>query len=157
MLYVKEKNGRYREASIEAILIEAKSAAKDRLQMGKTISSTDDAKLAVFAHLYGQRKESFCTLFLNIQNQILSFDVMSTGTVNVAAVYPREIVKRAIDLNATRVILAHNHPSGGSEPSKEDIELTKHLKTILAIIDCKVLDHIIVGNEVYSMVDGGLL
>ena len=81
---------------------------------------------------------------------------MFQGTIDSTTVYPREVVKEALRLNATKVILAHNHPSGNSDPSPQDIELTKKLKEILQIIDVKVLDHIIVGDEITSFADMGI-
>jgi DNA repair protein RadC len=81
---------------------------------------------------------------------------MFQGTIDSTTVYPREVVKETLRLNATKVILAHNHPSGNTDPSQQDIELTKKLKEILQIIDVKVLDHIIVGDEITSLADMGI-
>jgi len=81
---------------------------------------------------------------------------MFQGTIDSTTVYPREVVKETLRLNATKVILAHNHPSGNSDPSQQDIELTKKLKEILQIIGVKVLDHIIVGDEITSFADLGI-
>jgi DNA repair protein RadC len=81
---------------------------------------------------------------------------MFQGTIDSTTVYPREVVKETLRLNATKVILAHNHPSGNSDPSQQDIGLTKKLKEILQIIDVKVLDHIIVGDDITSFTDMGI-
>ena len=81
---------------------------------------------------------------------------MFQGTIDSTTVYPREVVKETLRLNATKVILAHNHPSGNTDPSQQDIELTKKLKEILQIIDVKVLDHIIVGDDITSFADMGI-
>ena len=81
---------------------------------------------------------------------------MFQGTIDSTTVYPREVVKEALRLNAAKVILAHNHPSGNTDPSPQDIELTKKLKEILKIIDVKVLDHIVVGDDVTSFTDNGI-
>jgi DNA repair protein RadC len=82
---------------------------------------------------------------------------MFTGTINHTTVHPREIVKEALQLNAEAIILAHNHPSGGSEPSTQDISLTTTLTNILKIIDVRILDHLVVGDEVTAFSDLGLL
>jgi DNA repair protein RadC len=82
---------------------------------------------------------------------------MFRGSVNAATVHPREVVKEALRLNAAAVVLAHNHPSGDSTPSPQDIELTRKLKDILKVIDVRVLDHLIVGHEITSMADLGLV
>jgi DNA repair protein RadC len=82
---------------------------------------------------------------------------MFTGTINNTTVHPREIVKEALQLNAEAIILAHNHPSGASEPSTQDISLTTILTNILKVIDVRILDHLVVGDEVTAFSDLGLL
>ena len=82
---------------------------------------------------------------------------MFRGSVNCATVHPREVVKEALRLNAAAVILAHNHPSGDSNPSSQDIDLTRKLKDILQVVDVSVLDHLVVGDEVSSLADSGHL
>jgi DNA repair protein RadC len=81
---------------------------------------------------------------------------MFFGTIDSTFVHPREVVKEALRLNAASVILAHNHPSGSSEPTRQDIEITRVLKNVLLVIDVLVLDHIIVGDDVASLSDKGL-
>jgi DNA repair protein RadC len=88
---------------------------------------------------------------------VLAWQEMFRGSVNCATVHPREVVKEALRLNAAAVVLAHNHPSGDSTPSPQDIELTKKLKDILQVIDVRVLDHLIVGHEVTALSDTGQL
>ena len=80
---------------------------------------------------------------------------MFSGTIDSTVVYPREVVKEALRVNAASVVLAHNHPSGNSNPSRQDIKLTRMLKEILLVIDVLVLDHIIVGDDVTSLSDNG--
>jgi DNA repair protein RadC len=99
----------------------------------------------------------FACLFLDSAHRILAFREIFTGSINTATVHPREVVKKALQLNAAAVILAHNHPSGESNPSDKDIELTHTLKDILKIIDVRVLDHLVIGEEIYSFADCGLL
>ncbi len=92
-------------------------------------------------------REVFSCLFLNNQHQIVKLEEMFTGTIDAAAVYPREVVKRALYQNAAAVILAHNHPSGVAEPSQADVAITCRLKEALGTIDVRVLDHLIIGHS----------
>jgi len=104
----------------------------------------------------GLTREVFAVLFLDTRNRVLKFEKMFFGTIDAAAVYPREIVKRCLQYNAAAVILAHNHPSGVSEPSQSDIHLTKKLKSALALVDVRILDHCIVAAaEVQSLAELG--
>jgi DNA repair protein RadC len=97
-------------------------------------------------------------LFLDSAHQLIDYTEMFTGTINQAAVYPREVAKRALIVNAAAVILAHNHPSGLVEPSQSDIGITSRLKEVLAVFEISVLDHIIVGKgRTASFAERGLL
>lgn len=91
--------------------------------------------------------EIFGVLFLDTQNRLLAAEAMFVGTVDSCAVHPREILKRALHHNAAAVICTHNHPSGHPEPSQADRLITDRLKTALALVDIRVLDHIVVGSE----------
>ena len=97
----------------------------------------------------------FGCLFLDSRHQVLAWREMFRGSINRNSVHPREVVKEALALNAASVIIAHNHPSGGIQPSKEDLELTRTLTEILKVIDVRVLDHLIVGDEVLSFSETG--
>ena len=97
-------------------------------------------------------------MFVNCQNGMIAFDEMFRGTVSQTSVYPREVVKRALQLNAAAVVLVHNHPSGSVDPSRADEHLTQTLKSALALVDVRVLDHIIVGGDrSLSMAERGLV
>ena len=97
-------------------------------------------------------------LFLDAQHRLLQFDEMFRGTLTQTSVYPREVVRRALALNAAAVILAHNHPSGVAEPSRADEFLTQSLKSALQLVDVRVLDHMVVGRtQVVSFAERGLL
>ncbi len=100
--------------------------------------------------------EVFGCLFLDTKHRPLAFEILFRGTIDRASVYPREVVRRALQHNAAALILCHNHPSGHSEPSQDDVHLTLSLKRGLALIDVRVLDHIIIGDgEPLSMVEQG--
>lgn len=107
----------------------------------------------------GHKKiEEFRVLFLNHKNMLISDEVQQSGTVNHAPVYPREVVKRALDLQASAIILAHNHPSGDPSPSKDDIEITRQISTAASSLGINVHDHIVIaGNRHYSFKSSGLL
>ena len=108
-------------------------------------------QLATFEH------EVFACLFLDNRHHVITFEELFRGTIDGASVYPREVVKACLRHNSAAVILAHNHPSGVSEPSQADERITKRLKDALALIDVRVLDHLIVGEEVISFAERGLL
>lgn len=102
--------------------------------------------------------EEFGVMFLDAQNRLITTDVMFRGTLTQTSVYPREVVKGALTHQAASVVLFHNHPSGTTQPSRADEALTQTLKAALALVDCRVLDHIIVaGMDSLSMAEKGLL
>lgn len=116
----------------------------------------------VFDYLYHSlrdaRKEKFMVFFLDAKNQILEEETLFEGTVNSSAVYPREIMERALKYKASSLIFVHNHPSGDPEPSESDKEITRDLVFAALVIQLKVLDHIIIGNDRYfSFADRGLI
>lgn len=105
-----------------------------------------------------QKKEQFTVLFLNGQNQVLSTETLFEGSLTSSAVYPREVITRVIELGAAAVVLAHNHPSGSTQVSSSDRQVTKKLQTALDSIDVKLLDHLILGgSEYFSFADAGLI
>lgn len=117
--------------------------------------SVRDYLRVIFA---GQEYESFVVLFLDAQNRLIACNEMFRGTLTQTSVYPREIVKESLRLNAAAVILAHNHPSGVAEPSRADELLTASLKQTLSLVDVKVLDHFVVaGATTQSFAERGLL
>lgn len=108
--------------------------------------------------LVAEPNEVFAIVFMNSQHRVLAYEPMFKGTLDSTAVYPRVVVQRALELNAGTVIFSHQHPSGCTEPSSADRVLTDRLKAALALIDVRVLDHIIVGQGTpYSFAESGLL
>lgn len=104
------------------------------------------------------KNEVFAVIFLDNRNRVLTFEEMFQGTINGASGHPRVIVQRALELNSAAVIFVHNHPSGVSEPSQADEQLTRRLKDALALVDVRVLDHIVVGvTETTSFAQRGLI
>jgi len=102
-------------------------------------------------------REVFAVLLLDNQNQLIEYQELFFGTVDSATVHPREVVKAVLAVNGSAVILAHNHPSGSAEPSQADINITKRLSEALALIDVRVLDHIVVGRVPVSFAERGLI
>lgn len=116
----------------------------------------------MFDYLYlkiaTDEKENFGVIFLNSQNQIIADEILFFGTINQSPVFPREIVKRALQHNAAAIILYHNHPSGITTPSEADKQITKLIVDAAVLLDIRVLDHIIVGSsQPFSFTEHGLL
>lgn len=109
-------------------------------------------------HFAGREHESFVAMFLDAQHRLIETHELFRGTLTQTSVYPREVVKEALRVNAAAVIFGHNHPSGVAEPSQSDQQLTTALKQALALVDVRVLDHFIVaGSGVLSFAEKGLL
>ena len=124
------------------------------------ISSPEASKERVFLKLGGKPDEHFAVAFLTNRHQLISFEMLFRGTVDGASVHPRVVVRRALELNAAAVIFAHNHPSGDPNPSQADQRITQRLKDSLALVDVRVLDHLIVGSrleDTVSFAETGLL
>ncbi|ANS88159.1 DNA repair protein RadC (plasmid) [Vibrio scophthalmi] len=131
--------------------------ANDRLKRGEILTSPEACRRSLTTLMRDLEREVFAVLFLDTQNQLLKFEVLFYGSIDSAAVYPREVVKRALTWNASAVILAHNHPSGVSTPSQADRRITRQLVDALALVDVRVLDHFIVGESITSFVERGWL
>lgn len=128
------------------------------LTRGAVLESTADTKSYLQSRLRDLPHEVFCCLFLDNRHRVLAFEELFRGTLNGTAVYPREVVKRALAHNAAAVILVHNHPSGVSEPSRADETLTARLKEALTLVDVRLLDHLVVGDgEMVSFSERGML
>ncbi|MEW8626267.1 MAG: DNA repair protein RadC [Candidatus Thiodiazotropha sp.] len=122
------------------------------------ITKPEDASAYLKLKFGGLEHESFRVMFLDNQHRLIKLTELFRGTIDGAAVYPREVVKAVMHFNAAAVILAHNHPSGVSEPSQADKRITKRLSDALSLIDVRVLDHIVVGgNDAYSFAQHNLL
>ena len=132
----------------------AESFAEASVSLGSPAAVRDYLRL----FLAGQEYESFLALWLDSQNQLIAGMELFRGTTTQTAVYPREVVRAGLKLNASAVILAHNHPSGVAVPSRADELLTSELKQALALVDIRVLDHFIVADtSVMSFAERGLM
>jgi len=122
------------------------------------VTSPDLTRQFLIARLRHREQEVFACLFLDNQHRVLAFEELFFGTIDGASVHPREVLKRTLHHNAAAVILVHNHPSGLSEPSQADARITSRLKSALALLDVRVLDHIIVGEgDPTSLAERGLI
>jgi len=150
--------GPAKRAELAAVLELARRSMAHQLQQRPLFDSPGRVKEYLRLRLAQLQHEVFAVLFLDAQHQLLSMDEMFRGTLTQTSVYPREVVKRALATNAAAVVLAHNHPSGVAEPSRADEFLTQTLKSALALVDVRVLDHLVVGRgDVVSFAERGLL
>ena len=150
--------GPAKRAEVAAVLELARRSIGRQLQEQPVFDVPQRVKSWLQLHLAEREHEVFAVLFLDTRHRLLRMEELFRGTLTQTSVYPREVVKRALALNASAVLLAHNHPSGVAEPSRADEYLTQSLKGALALVDVRVLDHLVVGREgVVSFAERGLL
>ena len=150
-LLVREVDGQYRVATPEEVLSQAWTVLADRVKPGASLSSPQDVKDFLRLEIGHLEHEVFGVVFVDSQHRLIEMQQMFRGTVSQTSVYPREVVKEALKLNAAAVILFHCHPSGLAEPSRAD-------ESALSLVDVRVLDHLIVGHTtVTSMAERGLI
>ena len=129
-----------------------------RANYNEAVLRPDQVKALIMLRCAHLEREVFLCVFLNAQNQLISCEEMFQGTIDASSVYPREVVKRALQLNAAACIFGHNHPSGVPEPSQADQRITIRLRDALALVDIRALDHIVVGGtQCVSFAERGLL
>ena len=150
--------GPAKRAELVAVLELARRAMAQRLQERTVFALPQEVKQYLQLHLSALPHEVFAVLFLDAQNRLLTMEELFRGSLTQTSVYPREVVKRALHHHASAVVLAHNHPSGTVQPSRADEALTQTLKAALALVDVRVLDHIIVAQgDALSMAERGLV
>ncbi|EPC8431069.1 JAB domain-containing protein [Pseudomonas aeruginosa] len=150
--------GRYLPASVDQILEAARQAIELKMQRGAEFTSSALVKEYLRNKLAGFEHEVFALLFLDTRHRLIEYREMFHGIIDSASVYPREVVKEALRLNAAAVILSHNHPIRNPEPSNADKLLTLRLKEALGLADVRVLDHVIVaGSTTASFAERGLI
>jgi len=122
------------------------------------LSSPGEVREYLAARLRDRPYEVFCCLYLDNRNRLITIEELFRGTIDGASVHPREVVRQAMTHNAAAVIFAHNHPSGVAEPSQADEAITQRLKSALALVDIRVLDHLVIGDgRTVSFAERGLL
>lgn len=155
---VKGLGGSAKRAEVAAVLELARRALAERLQQRPAFDSPGAVKDYLQLAIGARSHEVFAVLFLDAQHKLIAMEELFRGSLTQTSVYPREVASRALHLHAAAVVLAHNHPSGCAEPSRADEALTQALKAALALLDVRVLDHVIVARgAALSMAERGLL
>ncbi len=150
--------GKARLSILRALPEIARRYFEESLPAGTAIRSPADTEAFLLSKMRHLGHELFCCLFLDNRHRVLHFEPMFRGTIDGTSVYPREVVKEALAVNAAAVILAHNHPSGVAEPSQADERITRRLKSALELVDIRLLDHLIVGaGRATSLASRGML
>lgn len=150
--------GQAKFTQLQAVLEMAKRHLAEHLTRDHIFSNVENVRHFLTSQLRHKTHEVFAALFLDNQHRLLHYRELFQGTIDGASVYPREVVKQVLQLNAAAVIFAHNHPSGIAEPSQADRHITQQLRDALALVDVRVLDHFIVGEgQVTSFAERGWL
>lgn len=139
------------------ILEKAAEILEQQYLRGDALCSPQAARDYLKYRLGAKEREVFSVLLLDSQNRVIAYEELFHGTIDSASVYPREVVKTALKANASAVIFAHNHPSGVTTPSEADKRITKRLQEALSLIDIRVLDHFIIGQDTFSFAERGLI
>ncbi|WP_438865507.1 RadC family protein [Neptunicella sp.] len=143
---------------LQAVVEMSRRCFAEQLPKGTALSSASQTREYLINQLRDEPNEVFAMLLLDSQHQVIEFKPVFYGTIDCAAVYPRVLVKLALDKNAAAVILAHNHPSGVAEPSQADKQITQRIIDAMALIDIRVLDHFVIGDSTaVSFAERGLL
>lgn len=156
-LEVRDLIGDYRPATPQEILAAARAVISHRYRRGITVSAPGSVREFFFQKLSLKEREVFAALFLDQHNRIIFYEELFLGTIDSASVHPRILVQRALEQNAAAVIIAHNHPSGCADPSEADKRITLRVKDALNLVDIRLLDHIVVGEQCVSFSELGFL
>lgn len=157
-LCVRDQDGRLRPASGEEIISAARTALARRVRRGTAMSSPQSARDFLSMKIGALDHEVFCALFLDTRHRLIEYRALFRGTIDGATVYPREVLREALSLGAAAVIFAHNHPSGVAEPSEADRSITTKLTKALALVDIRVLDHLVIaGDAMVSLAERGFI
>lgn len=155
---IKGLGGTAKRAELAAVLELARRAMAEGLREQPVFETPESVKHYLQLHLGGRPHEVFAALFLDTRHRLIAMEELFRGTLTQTSVYPREVVARSLHHHAAAVVLAHNHPSGCAEPSRADELLTQTLKSALALVDVRVLDHMVVGRgHTLSMAERGLV
>ena len=149
--------GQAKFVQLQAVVEMSRRYLEERIHRGNAMENVDDVKNYLQSRLQHYPFEVFSCLFLDNKHRVIEYEELFRGSIDSATVHPREVVRCAIKHNAAAIVLAHNHPSGLAEPSLSDREITQKLKAALLLIDVRVLDHFIIGDEIVSFAERGLL
>ena len=156
---IKGLGGSAKRAELLAVMELARRAIAGQLRQRPVLQNPTAVRDYLQLHLASRPREIFAVLFLDAQLRLIAFEELFQGTLSRSSVYPREVVRRALHHNADALVLAHNHPSGHTQPSQADVAITRELTAALGLIDARVIDHWIVGpgGSAYSMAENGLI
>jgi len=139
--------GSAKYAQLQAVLELSRRYLYEKVQKNTILSNSMETKQYLLAKLSHLKQEIFMGILLDSKNQVITFQELFHGSIDRVDIYPRELVAMILEHHATSIIVVHNHPSGNPGPSQEDIELTKFLQSALLLIEVKLLDHLIVGEQ----------
>lgn len=149
--------GQAKYVQMQAVVEMSRRYLEEKIHRGDAMDNVSDVKNYLKSRLQDYPFEVFSCLFLDNKHRVIEYEELFRGTIDGASVHPREVVRRVLHHNAAAIILAHNHPSGFAEPSESDKVITNKLKQAMVMIDVRVLDHFIVGDEIVSFAERGLL
>jgi DNA repair protein RadC len=150
--------GQAKFVQLQASIEMSKRYLAEKMDKVDALNSVEQTQTFLLSKLRDQRQEVFAMLMLDSQHRLIKYRPMFFGTIDSASVYPRVLVKQALDDNAAAVILAHNHPSGVAEPSQADQHITRRIVDAMALVDIRVLDHFVIGDGVaVSFAQRGLI
>ncbi|XNS90152.1 DNA repair protein RadC [Vibrio cyclitrophicus] len=145
----------FKTSELNELLERAADALATKYRREGTFTNPTNVKEYLKLKLGAHDREVFAVMFLDNQHQLISFEELFFGTIDAASIYPREVLKAALNHNAAAVVFAHNHPSGVAEPSQADRRITQRLVDVLKLVDIRVLDHIVVGEDCVSFAEKG--
>jgi DNA repair protein RadC len=149
--------GQAKFVQMKAVVEMSQRYLDEKMRHGNVLTNASAVEDYLKLQLRNYPYEVFCCVFLDNRHRVIEFEELFRGTIDSASVHPREVLRRVIHHNAAAVIFSHNHPSGVAEPSQADQRITDTLKQALALIDVRVLDHFIIGDEVVSFAQRGLI
>lgn len=149
--------GEAKFVQLQAVLEMSKRYLAEKMQRGDILTDPESVRFFLSAKMRAYPFEVFACLFLDTRHRVIEYEELFRGTIDGASVHPREVVRRALTHNAAAVIFAHNHPSGVAEPSQADERITRMLKDSLQLIDVRVLDHFVIGDQIVSFAERGLI
>ena len=149
--------GQAKFVQLKAVVEMSRRHLEEKMKRGDVLSDASAVEDYLTLKLRHSPYEIFACVFLDNQHRVIEFEELFRGTIDSASVHPREVIRRVLHHNAAAVIFSHNHPSGVAEPSQADQRITEKLKQALALVDVRVLDHFIIGDEVVSFARRGLM
>ena len=149
--------GQAKYVQMQAVVEMSRRFLQEKMKRGDAMSNVSDVKNYLKSRLQNYPFEVFACLFLDNKHRVIEYEELFRGTIDAASVHPREVVRRVLHHNAAAIVLAHNHLSGVAEPSQSDNLITQKLKDALQLIDVRLLDHFVIGDEVVSFAERGLL